>query len=131
MDDNNGFLGRGWSFPPEFGNDKPTSRMAKDEEDIRQSLIILFSTNSGERFNRRYGCDLSEFVNEPITETILSIMKRKIERSIMLYEPRVELNSIHFDRSRENVGVLLIQLSYVIRQTNKTDTLDYPFYTNR
>ena len=44
------FLGRGWSFPPDFQNDKRTTRMSEYEEDIRQSLIILFSTRVGERF---------------------------------------------------------------------------------
>ena len=54
------FLGRGWSFPPDFQNDKRTTRMSEYEEDIRQSLIILFSTRVGERFNRNYGCNLAD-----------------------------------------------------------------------
>lgn len=49
MQNKNSFLGKGWAFPPEFShNDNPT-RMSNYEEDIRQSLIILLSTRTGER----------------------------------------------------------------------------------
>ena len=128
MADDKSFLGRGWNFPPEFGRNENTTRMVDDEENIRQSLITLFSTRTGERFNRRFGCELEEFVNEPITETLMSLMKKKIERAILLNEPRIELNGIRFDRSRERDGLLNIQLNYVIRQTNTADNVVYPFY---
>lgn len=123
------FLGRGWNFPPEFRNDSPGSRMALNEEDIRQSLMILLSTRSGERFNRReYGCGLYEFASEPINETLLNRMKNKIEKSILLFEPRINLTDIQFDRSREKDGVILISLNYVICLTRTNDSLIYPFY---
>lgn len=52
MQNKNSFLGKGWAFPPEFShNDNPT-RMSNYEEDIRQSLIILLSTRTGERIHR-------------------------------------------------------------------------------
>ena len=52
MQNKNSFLGKGWAFPPEFShNDNPT-RMFNYEEDIRQSLIILLSTRTGERIHR-------------------------------------------------------------------------------
>lgn len=53
MQNKNSFLGKGWAFPPEFShNDNPT-RMFNYEEDIRQSLIILLSTRTGERIQKR------------------------------------------------------------------------------
>jgi phage baseplate assembly protein W len=57
MQNKNSFLGKGWAFPPEFShNDNPT-RMSNYEEDIRQSLIILLSTRTGENTSSglRYG----------------------------------------------------------------------------
>jgi uncharacterized protein len=127
---NNGFLGRGWSFPPEFGKENQASTMVSDEEDIRQSLIILLSTRNSERFNRQYGCDLEEFVNEPINETLLSLMKNKIEKSILLYEPRITLTDIKIDSSEEGSGLLRICIYYEIHRTGKLGDLVYPFYTN-
>ena len=54
MQNKNSFLGKGWEFPPEFShNDNPT-RMSNYEEDIRQSLVILLSTRTGERIHRPY-----------------------------------------------------------------------------
>ena len=53
------FLGRGWSFPPRFDDRQYTIMMVEEEEDIRQSLRILFSTLPGERLMKPdYGCDL-------------------------------------------------------------------------
>ena len=42
------FLGTGWSFPPEF-NPYGSVKKVSDEEDIRESLVILLSTSPGER----------------------------------------------------------------------------------
>ena len=46
------FLGRGWSFPPEFGPGGAEVAMVAGEEDIAQSLSILFGTALGERVMR-------------------------------------------------------------------------------
>ena len=43
------FLGRGWGFPVTFGNQGRLVTMVDAEEDIRQSLEILLSTQVGER----------------------------------------------------------------------------------
>jgi hypothetical protein len=41
------FLGRGFGFPPTFAGGQV--RMAADEQDIHESLLILFGTRPGER----------------------------------------------------------------------------------
>lgn len=124
----NSFLGKGWSFPPEFRRKDSPVEMVSDEEDIRQSLFILFSTRKGERFNRQYGCGLDEFVHEPMNKGILTSMEDRIKRSVILYEPRIILEKVVFDQSKESEGVLLIELTYRIRQTNRLDNMVYPFY---
>lgn len=45
----NAFLGRGWSFPLELTEEGV--RMSSYEQDIKESLRILFSTSPGERVN--------------------------------------------------------------------------------
>lgn len=122
------FLGRGWSFPPDFQNDKRTTRMSEYEEDIRQSLIIMFSTRVGERFNRNYGCNLADFVFEQITSSVITRMKDEIERAILLFEPRISLKKVNINTSREPDGILLIELDYLIRQTSTDANFVYPFY---
>ena len=41
------FLGRGWSFPPELTDSGV--KMSAYEQDIEESLCVLFSTSPGER----------------------------------------------------------------------------------
>ena len=69
--ENQSFLGRGWSFPPEFNNESRAVKMLEDEEDIRSSLQILLSTRPGERIMvPGYGCNLDELLFSPLNLTI-------------------------------------------------------------
>lgn len=122
------FLGKGWSFPPDFRNDKRATKISEYEEDIKQSLTILFSTRVGERFNRNYGCNLADFVFEQITSSVITRMKDEIEQAIILFEPRISLKKVNIDTSNESNGLLLIELDYLIRQTNTDENFVYPFY---
>ena len=63
---NDAFLGRGWSFPPVLT--EQGVQMSSYEQDIRESLRVLFSTSPGERVNRYdYGCPLRRYAFEPLT----------------------------------------------------------------
>lgn len=124
----NSFLGKGWSFPPQFERSNEVTHMVVDEEDIRQSLIILLSTSRGERFNRQYGCNLNDFLHEEINPTTLQLMEEQIQRSVLLYEPRIELINVKFDTTHEVSGIILINLEYQIRKLNVVSNLVYPYY---
>lgn len=125
---NNSFLGKGWSFPPEFERGNEVTHLVSDEEDIRQSLIILLSTSRGERFNRQYGCNLNDFLHEEINPTTLQLMEEQIQRCVLLFEPRIELINVKFDTSHEEEGIILIDLEYRIRKMNVVSNLVYPYY---
>ena len=45
----NAFLGIGWAFPPAFNSGTCSAVLVTDQQDIEQSLRILFSTHPGER----------------------------------------------------------------------------------
>ena len=81
MQNKNSFLGKGWAFPPEFShNDNPT-RMSNYEEDIRQSLVILLSTRTGERIHRPdYGTELYRYQFEQLDLTMETMIKSAIEK---------------------------------------------------
>lgn len=128
-DKNRSFLGKGWSFPPEFGGGVNPIRMAESEEDIRQSLIILFSTRPGERVMRpEYGVNLHELVFRNMDLTARTQLTAAIEKAILFWEPRISLNSVSFDLSEEVNGVLYILLDYTIRRTNTRSNMVYPYY---
>lgn len=127
--DNDAFLGRGWSFPPTFIKNKGL-RIVAYEEDIRQSLKILFSTYPGERVHRyEYGCPLRKYAFEEMNINVLGQIRHEIEKAVILFEPRIDLESVHFQEDTAN-GILTITLAYTIIRTNKRSNMVYPFYLN-
>lgn len=126
--DTDAFLGRGWSFPPTLTDGGVA--MAAYEEDIEQSLRVLFSTSPGERVCRYdYGCPLRRYAFEPITTETTVRMRSDIARAVILFEPRITLEDVSFEEQPEE-GVLLIHLSYTVIRTNNRNNMVYPFYLN-
>ena len=126
--DNNAFLGKGWSFPPNLTKDGV--KMSAYEKDIEESLHILFSTSPGERVNRYdYGCPLRRYAFEPINMAVTIRMRNDITRAITLFEPRITLEDVSFEE-RPDEGMLLIQLTYTVIRTNSRNNMVYPFYLN-
>ncbi len=127
--ENQSFLGRGWSFPPEFNSESKAVKMLEDEEDIRSSLHILLSTRPGERIMvPGYGCNLDELLFNPLNLTTKTYVVDLIRTAILYYEPRIDANKIEIVQTDAFHGVLLIQIEYTIRATNSRMNMVYPFY---
>ncbi len=125
------FLGRGWSFPPTFGNGGRTLEMTSDVEDIKRSLEILLSTDLGERVMLpTYGCNLEKLLFEPVDQTLKTYMADLIKTAILYHEPRIDVNSVSLGKSLELEGVVDIEVEFTIRTTNSRYNFVYPFYTN-
>lgn len=125
------FLGVGWSFPPEFHKQGGTMdvKMVAEEEDIQESLAILLSTRPGERImHPGYGCGLHDMVFETINETTITEIRDVIERAVLFYEPRINLEAIEVGVEDVYNGRIDIQLNYTIRKTNTRSNVVYPFY---
>jgi uncharacterized protein len=125
-----GFLGKGWAFPPSFDLQEQTVAMVTAEDDIRESLYILLSTIPGERVMLPdYGCLLHHHVFAVLGETLQTHLKSLIEHAVLFFEPRITLDKIemteHSDRGR-----LSIMLEYTIIQTNTRNNMVIPFYLN-
>jgi phage baseplate assembly protein W len=131
MEDVDGFLGRGWSFPPEFKHRKNAVVLTGGELDIEKSLEILITTRKNERLMRpNFGCDLSEYVFESLSSTNINSIKKTVEEAILLFEPRIDLLKVGLDITNFTEGKLLIGLDYVIRSTNTRRNLVFPYYLN-
>ncbi len=131
MEQERAFLGRGWSFPPEFDKSAKGVAMLEEEKDIESSLEILFSTKLGERVMQpTYGCNLDDMVFESMNLTMLTYMKDIIENAILYHEPRIKLEKLDIDTSNQNEGMLLIVLNYIVRATNSRFNYVYPYYLN-
>ncbi|OFZ07174.1 MAG: hypothetical protein A3D92_14940 [Bacteroidetes bacterium RIFCSPHIGHO2_02_FULL_44_7] len=129
MEEFTSFLGRGWKFPPEFTKGPDHAEMSEDEQDIRESLIILLSTRIGERIlNPTYGCNLEDLLFQPLNLTLKTYVADLVKTAILYFEPRIDLKKIDIVPNDELEGELLIELDYTVRATNSRRNLVYPFY---
>jgi uncharacterized protein len=125
------FLGTGWSFPPSFDKTLNQVEMLSDETDIRSSLEILLTTRLGERVMQpTYGCNLDTLVFESLTSTFKSYIRDLVKTAIIYHEPRIKLNSVTLDDSRDVEGVILIVVDYTVRSTNSRFNYVFPYYKN-
>jgi len=129
MNENKSFLGRGWSFPPEFSKEIRTVKMLEDEADIKSSLQILLSTRLGERIMvPGYGCNLEELLFSPLNLTLKTYVIDLIKTAILYHEPRIDVKKIDIDPTDELNGVLLINIDYIIRSINSRMNMVFPYY---
>ncbi|HEX4957335.1 MAG TPA: GPW/gp25 family protein [Lacibacter sp.] len=129
MEEKESFLGTGWSFPPVFNPQNGSVEMIKDVEDINQSLYLLLSTITGERLMQpKYGCDMTEFMFEPVTTTLKTFMKDKIKMQLVLYESRIHIEKLELDDRDISEGRILIDVYYRVKSTNNRYNFVYPFY---
>ena len=129
MEPNFLFIGRGWSFPPNFNNVSGSVDMLEQEADIASSLEILLGTVRGERVMLPlYGCNLDELIFENLDTRMKTLMTDKIESAILYHEARIEIEKVSLDDSRELEGIVLIELVYRVKTTNSRFNFVYPFY---
>jgi phage baseplate assembly protein W len=127
----NDFLGKGWSFPPNFRPETATVDTTEREEDIERSLQILLSTRTGERvMEPKYGCNLDDYMFESLDTSTKTIIEDKIRTAILYFEARIDAKKITVNTERQNEGVVLIEVEYVVRATNSRFNFVYPYYTN-
>jgi phage baseplate assembly protein W len=123
------FLGRGWSFPPDFTGSPHDLAMVEDDADVASSLQILLSTMPGERVMQPlYGCNLSELLFDSLDTRLKTLMADKIESAILYFEPRITLESVTLDDSLILEGVVSIQVIYTVKTTNSRFNFVYPYY---
>jgi phage baseplate assembly protein W len=126
-----GFLGTGWAFPPAFTAGGQEVVMVSDEEDIQQSLGLLFATRRGERLMQEsYGASLQDWLYAEIDDELVSNLSTVIEEAVLLHEPRIELLALDVSPHPQLDGTLLIRLDYQIPATNSRFNMVFPFYLN-
>ncbi len=104
-------------------------RTSSDEEDIREAIRIILGTQPGERpMSPHFGCNINSFVFGTTDYTSITMMKHEVVNSLTMWEPRIRDIAVEIVRAPEDDGVLLIEISYVVRSTNNPFNLVYPFY---
>jgi len=122
------FLGVGWAFPLALAADGSVATAAY-EEDVRQSVLIILGTRRGERVMRPdFGAGLEDFVFEPMSVATQEAMKKRVQDSLIEWEPRIDVLAVDVRSDAPALGRLLVDLSYRVRSTNTHYNLVYPFY---
>ena len=125
------FLGTGWSFPPRFHRSAGRVAMVEDEQDIEESLRILFGTQRGERlFQPQYGLDMHDVLFDPVSTTLRTLLEERVKLDILVYEPRIEPLAVRVASPDAASGELYIELEYRVRATNSRYNLVFPFYSS-
>jgi phage baseplate assembly protein W len=128
MNEEKSFLGVGWSFPPAFDNTGGEVQMLKGEDDIQSSLQVLLATRLGERVMQPlFGCNLDAMMFELLDTTLKTEMRDLIQKAILYFEPRVNVDQIDLE-SMNTDGLILIKVNYTVRSTNTRGNLVFPFY---
>jgi uncharacterized protein len=123
------FIGRGWSFPPEFDHTSKAVTMTDGVTDIDNSLHILLSTVVGERvMDMTYGCNLDEMVFEALDTSTITFIKTKIEKAILFYEARIEVERIEINTQNILEGLILVEIDYLVSATNSRYNFVHPFW---
>ena len=123
------FLGTGWSFPPTFSRSNDSVGMVRGQRDIHESLWILFSTSLGERIMLpEYGSQLWRMVFQNLTSSLTTQLKDIVRTAILDWEPRIDVDEVTVQPDATVEGLVLITVTYTVRQTNTRSNLVYPFY---
>jgi len=123
------FLGRGWAFP--FRTEPASGRVATaaEEEDIRQSILIILKTAKGERPMRPdFGCGIHNLVFAAIDTATLAQVKRDVAEALRNYEARIAVTAVQARAGNLLNGQLIIEIDYRVRQTNQPGNIVFPFY---
>ena len=128
MSNDKEFLGKGLRFPVSINLNGGVSS-SQLEENVRQSLFIIFGTAPGERINRpRFGCRIHDLMfapNNPVTAARAEVF---CEEAILKFEPRVERVVCLAQANADEPNRLDIRIEYVIAGKNDKRNLVFPFY---
>ena len=121
-------LGRGWSAPPAIGS-AGELREADGADKVRQSILLILATRRGERVMRPdFGAGLEDFLHEPINTTTTALVRHRIETALVLWEPRIDVETVRVDATDRRLGRLDVTIEYRIRATNTFYNLVYPYF---
>ena len=103
--------------------------MVSEDQDIQESLRVLFTTAPGERvMNPAYGCGLKLLLFENISESTVTEIRDVTERAILFFEPRISVNSVQVTTEDLYDGIINLSIDYTVRATNNRSNMVFPFY---
>ena len=97
-------------------------------------MNILLSTSLGERVMQpKYGCNMRDYLFEPLNSSVIGYIKDLVEHAILYYEPRILADNIDVtpqDSMDLIEGRFTISIEYTIPETNSRFNYVYDYYKN-
>ncbi len=122
------FLGAGMKFPPQIDNSTGRFAVAKKEMSVKESVYLILMTHRGERFLRpSFGSQIMDYTFMDTSLTMLSIMQREIEDTILQQEPRIAHVQVELEQSNQQ-DCYIFNIGYVVAEGNSADNLVFPFF---
>ena len=127
----NKIVGSGFSFPMGIDASGATA-VTSDDDNIRQSMMVILGTAPGERLMRpNFGCAIHDILFEPNTTVTATKIEYEVKRSLQEFEPRVGDIEVHAMPDSSEPSRMNVNISYTIRKTNTKANLVYPFYLRK
>jgi phage baseplate assembly protein W len=123
--------GVGWAFPVQVKDPEGvgTIALARLEESVRQSILLIVGTAKGERAMRpTFGCGIHDRVFAAADTTTAALIALDVQDALIDWEPRVEVLDVQVTADPDEGNKLLVGLTYRVRTTNNVFNLVYPFY---
>jgi uncharacterized protein len=121
-------IGRGWAFPPQIDN-RGQIALTQGDSEIQQAIQIILGTSPGERVMRPdFGCRIQELVFAPNNLETCAMAERFVREALGRWEPRITLTKVSAEPNYENNGILMIEVSYIVKTTQDPRSLVFPFY---
>jgi hypothetical protein len=93
-------------------------------EAVRQALLLLLTTQPGERINRPdYGCHLSRVLFAPADDTTAGLAIHYVQQAVSRWEQRVEVLDVDAVVPDHDPERLEVSLTYRVRSSADVDTL--------
>ena len=127
------FVGAGRSESVRGLDVTPTGSLStvEGDESVRQALVLLLSTQPGERLMRPdYGSHLDRLVFGPNDHTAAGLAIHYVRQAIERWEPRVDIVSLDAGADPDRPTQLTIELRYRVRASLGVGTLEYPVNLN-
>jgi len=103
--------------------------MVSGNDDIVESLRLLFGTQVGERIlEPRYGSELSTMLFTSATTSERTVLETTLRRAILHFEPRIEVEGLSVDTSDATQGILRIRVQYLVSATNSRRNIVFPYF---
>jgi phage baseplate assembly protein W len=125
--ENPDFLGTGIGFPFSMENGK--LRMSDGADSIREAILLILRTQTGERVMRpRFGAGIERLLFAENNTSTHSLVTEAVRTALLEFEPRINLQTVQVSQDPDEAARLNIEIKYTIVTSNREENFVYPFY---